>query len=145
MQHRDCGVVYALSAILRHPAACSDLKRLAGPEAFQDEARTLAAAICSGRWSGVESALSKTKRPSRMGKLLAVVERSSVPGNDEAWAIHLVRCQIRRESSAIAAAQFRWMADRVEARVWEGPGGSRRMLKYARQVVDLLEGKLKNE
>lgn len=110
----DCGVVYALAALLRHPETRTILTSIAGPEAFGcDDSRCLAMAIVRDRWGGVEMMIGTGKRHTRMGRLLGVVLASTVPGDDAVWAADLVRLQIRRWSEPIAAAQLRWIADRL--------------------------------
>lgn len=112
-QEHDCLHIYALSAMLRHTAA-RDIVRDAwwgrdlfpvGPE------RILAYSLVTGNWKPVEESISmRAGSYSRMGILIAAVERTLVPGDDAEWAAHLVRILSKRRWQAIASTEIGRMA-----------------------------------
>jgi hypothetical protein len=111
----DCLELYALSSILRVPAAWSRLGAIAGAEVFNDpDARKLAAAILTGYWGTVEKSIPKQRVPTRLTCLIGSVLDCTVPGDNEEWAVRLVNLLAIRNTMPLAAAQLRFIADQIE-------------------------------
>lgn len=119
MRDRPCDdvlLVYAASAMLRH-AAAAELARRLGPglvpeDEHEDTVRAVLTVILEGRTGSVESLLPAQRTEAR--ELACAVLRCGVPGDDERWAVHLVRLLAESRHRPLLSQMLRWSAQRVQ-------------------------------
>ena len=118
MRDRPCDdvlLVYAASAMLRHPAA-AELAVQLGPgivprDEHWDTVRAVLAVILEGATEPAESLPPSQREEAR--ELACAVLRCGVPGDDERWAVHLVRLLAESRHRPLLSQMLRWSAQRV--------------------------------
>lgn len=106
-------LVYTLAGMLRHQSA-ADLALSHGPDLFPDApAQAVAWLIMRGEdWPLKQLGRKDRKRATAIGRRVVVC---GCPGNDEAWAICLVRWQAQERARPMLSAWLRAAADKIES------------------------------